>query len=132
MSRRLREALHSGQEGLQRSLELAKATLVERPLRNGVTIRTACCFGYSSEVAAHLYANTVRTVVALFDLRSQGVSLRRSPDCEVDLSKLAEEFGGGGHEAASGFSIPELRRIPAERLSEVLANQLEGPAPEPL
>jgi uncharacterized protein len=132
MSRRLRDALHSAQEGLHRSVELANATLVERPLRNGVTIRTACCFGYSSEVAAHLYADTSKTVVALFDLRSQGVSLRRSPDCDIDLSKLAEEFGGGGHEAASGFSIPELRRIPAERLSDVLAQRLQGPEPEPL
>jgi oligoribonuclease NrnB/cAMP/cGMP phosphodiesterase (DHH superfamily) len=132
MSRRLREALHSAQEGLHRSIELAKATLVERSLPSGVTIRTACCFGYSSEVAAHLYADTTRTVVALFDLRSQGVSLRRSTDCNIDLSKLAEEFGGGGHEAASGFSIPELRRIPAERLCEVIASHLEGPKPEPL
>jgi oligoribonuclease NrnB/cAMP/cGMP phosphodiesterase (DHH superfamily) len=124
MSRRLRDAFRSGQEAMRRSIELADSTLVVRPLPNGVTIRTACCFGYSSEVAAHLYADTTQTVVALFDLRSQGVSLRRSPDCRVDLSKLAEHFGGGGHEAASGFAIPELKRAPAERLSEVLANQL--------
>jgi oligoribonuclease NrnB/cAMP/cGMP phosphodiesterase (DHH superfamily) len=132
MSRRLREALHSAQEGLHRSIELANATLVERHLPNGVAIRTACCFGYSSEVAAQLYADTTKTIVALFDLRSQGVSLRRSPDCDIDLSKLAEEFGGGGHEAASGFSIPELRRIPAERLSEVIAQRLQRPPSEPL
>lgn len=131
MSRRLREALEAGQDGMRRSTELAEATMVDRPLRNGVTIRTACCFGYSSEVAAHLYARTSNTVVALFDLRSQGVSLRRSPDCDIDLSRLAEEFGGGGHAAASGFSLPELRRIPAERLSEVLAARLESAAPEP-
>jgi oligoribonuclease NrnB/cAMP/cGMP phosphodiesterase (DHH superfamily) len=126
MSHRLREALRSGQEGMRRSIELADTTLVENPLANGVTLRTACCFGYSSEVAAHLYANTTRTVVALFDLRSQGVSLRRSADCDIDLSKLAEGFGGGGHVAASGFMIPELRRVPAERLSEILARRLQG------
>jgi nanoRNase/pAp phosphatase (c-di-AMP/oligoRNAs hydrolase) len=100
--------------------------MVKRALRNGVTLRTACCFGYSSEVAAHLYENTTRTVIALFDLRSQGVSLRRSPDCEVDLSKLAEQFGGGGHAAASGFMTLELRKVPAERLSELLAPRLES------
>ena len=124
MSRRLRDALLSGQDAMRRSIELAKATLVDRPLTNGVSIRTACCFGYSSEVAANLYENTTRTVVALFDLRSQGVSLRRSADCDVDLSKVAEQFGGGGHAAASGFLIPELRRLPAERLSEILAQKL--------
>jgi oligoribonuclease NrnB/cAMP/cGMP phosphodiesterase (DHH superfamily) len=125
MSRRLREALRAGQDGMRRSMELADSTLVQRPLSNGVTLRTACCFGYSSEVAAHLYENTTRTVIALFDLRSQGVSLRRSPDCEVDLSKLAEQFGGGGHAAASGFMTPELRKVPAERLSELLAPRLD-------
>jgi oligoribonuclease NrnB/cAMP/cGMP phosphodiesterase (DHH superfamily) len=132
MSRRLREALQAGREGLRRSIELADATRVDRRLANGVTVRSACCFGYSSEVAAHLYNGASRTVVALFDLRSQGVSLRRSPDCAVDLAKLAEAFGGGGHEAAAGFSLPDLRRVPAERLSAVLAERLETPKPEPL
>ena len=126
MSRRLREALRAGQDAMRKSMELADSTLVLRPLSNGVTLRTACCFGYSSEVAAHLYENTTRTVIALFDLRSQGVSLRRSPDCEVDLSKLAEQFGGGGHAAASGFMTPELRKVPAERLAELLGRRLES------
>jgi oligoribonuclease NrnB/cAMP/cGMP phosphodiesterase (DHH superfamily) len=124
MSRRLREALQAGKDAMRRSIELADATLVLRPLDSGVTLRTACCFGYSSEVAAHLYENTTRTVIALFDLRSQGVSLRRSADCDIDLSKLAEQFGGGGHAAASGFMTPELRKVPAERLSELLAARL--------
>jgi oligoribonuclease NrnB/cAMP/cGMP phosphodiesterase (DHH superfamily) len=124
MSRRLREALRNGQDAMRKSMDLADATLVVRPLDGGMTLRTACCFGYSSEVAAHLYENTTRTVIALFDLRSQGVSLRRSPDCDVDLSKLAEQFGGGGHAAASGFMTSELRKAPAERLSEILASRL--------
>jgi nanoRNase/pAp phosphatase (c-di-AMP/oligoRNAs hydrolase) len=64
-------------------------------------------------------------VVALFDLRSQGVSLRRSADCDIDLSVLAQAYGGGGHAAASGFLIPDLRRLPAERLAEILGDQLE-------
>ncbi len=132
MTRRLRDALQAGRDGMRRSIELADTTRVDRTLGNGITVRSACCFGYSSEVAAHLYKGASRTVVALFDLRSQGVSLRRSPDCDVDLAKLAEAFGGGGHEAASGFSLPDLRRVPAERLSEVLAARLEKPKPEPL
>ena len=125
MSRRLREALRAGQDAMRRSMELADSTLVVRELGNGVTIRSACCFGYSSEVAAHLYENTTQTVIALFDLRSQGVSLRRSADSDVDLSILAQHFGGGGHAAASGLMIPDLRRVPAERLAEILGDQLE-------
>ena len=127
MSRKLRFAYESGQDAMRRSLELANATLVDRKLDNGITVRTACCFGYSSEVASHLYRGQTRTVVALFDLRSQGVSLRRSSDSDVDLSLLAQRYGGGGHAAASGFAIPDLRRLPAERLAEILGDQLEKP-----
>jgi len=125
MSRKLLAALATGQEGMRRSLELAHATIVDRMLNNGIKVRTACCFGYSSEVAAHLYATEHRTVVALFDLRSQGVSLRRSADCEIDLSRLAEGFGGGGHAAASGFAVADLRRLPSERLAEIVGDRLE-------
>jgi oligoribonuclease NrnB/cAMP/cGMP phosphodiesterase (DHH superfamily) len=128
MSRKLRHAFESGQDAMRRSLELAHATMVDRKLANGITLRTACCFGYSSEVAAHLYQGQTRTVVALFDLRSQGVSLRRSSDSDVDLSVLAQHFGGGGHAAASGLMIPDLRRVPAERLAEILGDQLEKSA----
>ena len=125
MSRKLRFAFEQGQEAMQRSLDLANSTTVDRMLSNGITVRTACCFGYSSEVAAHLYAGQHRTVVALFDLRSQGISLRRSADCDVDLSLLAQTYGGGGHAAASGFAIADLKRVPAERLAEILGDQLE-------
>src|SRR5579862_145258 len=128
MSRKLRAAFQSGREAMRRSVELAHATMVDRKLHNGITVRTACCFGYSSEVAAQLYQGQARMVVALFDLRSQGVSLRRSFDCDVDLSVLAQHYGGGGHAAASGFAIPDLRRLPAERLAEILGDELEKPA----
>jgi uncharacterized protein len=129
MSRKLRAAFDSGRDAMRRSLELANATMVDRKLDNGITVRTACCFGYSSEVASHLYRDQSKMVVALFDLRSQGVSLRRSADCDVDLSLLAQHYGGGGHAAASGFAIPDLRRLPAERLAEILGDQLEYPMP---
>ncbi|HKN00654.1 MAG TPA: hypothetical protein VJX23_09085 [Candidatus Binataceae bacterium] len=125
MTKRLSIALAAGKEAMRKSLELARATTVDRELSNGMKVRTACCFGYSSEVASHLYEGQHRTVVALFDLRSQGISLRRSADSDVNLAVLAESFGGGGHAAASGFALAELRRVPAERLAEVLGKKLE-------
>ncbi len=124
LTRRLRTALEAGREAMARSLELARATMVDRRLENGITVRCACCFGYSSEVAAALYEGQNRTVIALFDLRSQGVSLRRSADSEVDLSVLARGFGGGGHPAAAGFATSDLKRAPAERLAELLGDRL--------
>ena len=126
MSRRLRAALDEGRTAMARSVDLARNTLVERQLSGGLLLRTACCFGYSSEVGAALYTGAKSTVVALFDLRSQGVSLRRSPDCTVDLSALAVSFGGGGHAAAAGFSMAELERLTAERLADALSERLNG------
>jgi len=125
MSRRLRLAFEAGRKAMDKSLDLANATMVERPLGNGLRIRTACCMGYSSEVASKLYEGQSHTVIALFDLRSLGVSLRRSTDCEVDLSVLAHQFGGGGHAAAAGFAIADAKRAPAERLAEILGDRLE-------
>lgn len=129
MTRKLRVALEAGREAMAYSLDLARSTVVDRPLDNGIKVRTACCFGYSSEVAAALYEDQNRAVIALFDLRSQGVSLRRSADCEIDLSVLARGFGGGGHPAAAGFAISDLKRAPAERLAEILGDRLATVAP---
>jgi oligoribonuclease NrnB/cAMP/cGMP phosphodiesterase (DHH superfamily) len=126
MSRKLKAALEIGRRAMDKSLEVANATLVERPLENGLRVRSACCVGYSSEVASRLYEGQNRTIIALFDLRSLGVSLRRSADCVVDLSALAQHFGGGGHPAAAGFAVDELKRAPAERLAKLLGEQLEA------
>ena len=53
------------------------------------------------------------------------VSLRAT-DARVDVSRLAREFGGGGHPQAAGFSTampyPEL----VERLRELVRQQLAG------
>jgi oligoribonuclease NrnB/cAMP/cGMP phosphodiesterase (DHH superfamily) len=125
MSRRLKAALETAHVALDKSFEVAQATMVERPLGNGLLVRSACCIGYSSEVASKLYEGQQRTVIALFDLRSLGVSLRRSADCEVDLSQLAQYFGGGGHAAAAGFTVNELKRAPAERLADILGDRLD-------
>jgi len=126
MTPALRAAMEQGREAMAKSLELARSTLIERPLANGLKLRTACCFGYSSEVAAELYKDQTRTVIALFDLRSQGVSLRRSADCEVDLSQTARGFGGGGHAAAAGFMRSDLAQSPAEKLASILGERLEA------
>jgi uncharacterized protein len=127
MSRRLKVALEAGRTAMGKSFDIAQTTMVERALGNGLRLRIACCIGYSSEVAAKLYENQHQTIIALFDLRSLGVSLRRSPDCHVDLSELARNFGGGGHAAAAGFAVDDVKRAPAERLAELLGRELEQP-----
>ncbi len=126
LSPKLAAAAKAGEAAMRLSLERARATLVAQPLAGGLTLLAACCAGYSSEVAYELYRIRSQTVVALFDLRTAGVSLRRSADCAVDLSELARSFGGGGHAAAAGFRMAELCRTPAERLALRLSEKLAG------
>jgi len=74
---------------------------IDVPSRN-IMVVAAECDGYAGEVADHWNSRFQRAVYALYDHRSGGISLRRTPDCDVDLSRLAAAFGGGGHPAASG------------------------------
>src|SRR5947209_3266715 len=90
------------------SFAVANASRTERPL-DQVTLVTAVCDGHPSEIADAWGKTTRNTVFALYDARSLAVSLRRSPDCTVDLSRLAASLGGGGHAAAAGCELPELR-----------------------
>ena len=61
---------------------------------------------------------------ALYDAKSLALSLRRSADCQVDLSRLATALGGGGHAAAAGAELPELRTALAEALAARVAERL--------
>ncbi len=52
------------------------------------------------------------------------MSFRRSPDCEVDLSKVAQALGGGGHAAASGAEVADLRTTLATLVADTVAKAL--------
>jgi nanoRNase/pAp phosphatase (c-di-AMP/oligoRNAs hydrolase) len=43
------------------------------------------------------------------------VSLRSNGT--VDVSKLAKKFGGGGHSAAAGFTIPISQKLPWKKIT---------------
>jgi len=61
---------------------------------------------WQSEIGHHLY--THKAPVAIIWWRRQGkivVSLRS--DKTVDVAKIAESFGGGGHPASAAFTLPE-------------------------
>jgi nanoRNase/pAp phosphatase (c-di-AMP/oligoRNAs hydrolase) len=84
----------------------------------------AVCDGHPSEVADAWGREMRGAVFALYDATSLTVSLRRSPDCQVDLSKLGEALGGGGHAAAAGAELPEVRRTLAEIIATRVAEHL--------
>jgi oligoribonuclease NrnB/cAMP/cGMP phosphodiesterase (DHH superfamily) len=110
-------------EELERNRRLSEATRHEQPI-GSLRLVCALCDGYAGEVADEWGKSSPQTVFVFFDVRSQALSFRRSPDLDFDLSKLAEACGGGGHPAASGATIPglapELGRIVSEQVAEKL------------
>ena len=109
---------------IARSFAVADASRTERRMGD-VTLVTAVCDGHPSEIADAWGKRTRNAVFALYDAKSLAVSLRRSPDCTVDLSRLAGALGGGGHAAAAGCELPELRGLLAEALATRVAGSLE-------
>jgi oligoribonuclease NrnB/cAMP/cGMP phosphodiesterase (DHH superfamily) len=108
---------------IARSFRVAEASRTERTIGD-VTLVVAICDGHPSEIADTWGKRATRTVFALYDASSLAVSLRRSPDCDVDLSRLASSLGGGGHAAAAGCELPELRAALAELVAARLAEKL--------
>jgi oligoribonuclease NrnB/cAMP/cGMP phosphodiesterase (DHH superfamily) len=113
--RSLRQAMRSVRGEIEASLELAESTRTSgRAAHEDVNVVAAECTGYAGEVAERWKSKCKRTVFALLDRRAQAVSLRRTEDCPVDLSRLAASFGGGGHAAAAGFDPePQTRNATA-------------------
>lgn len=109
---------------IARSFAVANASRVERRL-GGTTLIAAVCDGHPSEIGDAWGRETPGAVFALYDAKSLSVSFRRSPDSPVDLSRLAAALGGGGHPAASGCELPDLRRafaaLVADRVGEKLS-----------
>jgi oligoribonuclease NrnB/cAMP/cGMP phosphodiesterase (DHH superfamily) len=110
---------------LARTFQIADATRTEQRLRDGTVLVAAVCDGHPSEVADRWGKKTPRAVFALFDAKSLTVSLRRSPDCDVDLSRLAERLGGGGHAAAAGCELPQVRNTLARAVATSVAAAID-------
>jgi len=105
---RMRLAYDKVARELEESIEIAAKSRSTVELASGVTILSAVCNGYPSEIADRWGREHPNTVFVLFDLESGAISYRRSPDCDVDLSAVAARFGGGGHPAAAGCEMPDL------------------------
>jgi oligoribonuclease NrnB/cAMP/cGMP phosphodiesterase (DHH superfamily) len=116
-SPRMRAARARVEAEIAHSLAVANASRSERRIGE-VTLVSAVCDGHPSEIADAWGRQSRNAVFALYDAKSLAVSLRRSPDCRVDLSHVAGALGGGGHAAAAGCELPELRRALAEALGE--------------
>jgi len=108
---------------IARTFAVAAASRVERRL-GPVTLVAAVCDGHPSEIGDAWGKATPNAVFALYDATSLSVSFRRSPDCAVDLSTLAAALGGGGHAAAAGCELADLRRAFATLVVDRVAEHM--------
>jgi oligoribonuclease NrnB/cAMP/cGMP phosphodiesterase (DHH superfamily) len=124
----IREALLRVETELNSSMALARATRrVSTVSGSGIEIVAAECDDYAGEIADRWKPEFSRAVFVLYDRRSDAISLRRTPQCDVDLSRLAAAFGGGGHAAAAGCQI---RTSGSDRPAEVARKVAEALARE--
>jgi oligoribonuclease NrnB/cAMP/cGMP phosphodiesterase (DHH superfamily) len=106
---------------MRHSVAIAERSRIVRSVSAGLRLVTAVCDGHTSEIAEAWGRSSPNTIFAFFDARTLSVSLRRSPDCTVDLSHLGRALGGGGHAAAAGCELADLR----QRIAEVLAGVVQ-------
>ena len=109
---------------IARSFAVAERSRVERRIGD-LTLVVAVCDGHPSEIGDAWGKKLSRAVFALYDAKSLAVSFRRSPDCEFDLSKLAQSLGGGGHAAAAGAELPDIRTAFAELVAGAVEKALK-------
>lgn len=76
-----------------------------------------CNYMFASD-AGHAMANEAPFSVTYYDTQeSRKFSLRSNKEHGVDVSEIAEMFGGGGHKNAAGFKLP-LDRIGEVHISK--------------
>jgi len=120
----IKRALERVTHELQASLKLAKATRhVAQAGDPEVSVVAAECDDYAGEIADRWKSEFENAVFALYDHRSDAISLRRTPSCNVDLSRLAAAFGGGGHPAAAGCQMTTSSN---DRAAEVARRLVEA------
>jgi oligoribonuclease NrnB/cAMP/cGMP phosphodiesterase (DHH superfamily) len=127
----VQRALEKVDEELKASFALARSTRHVEPVAgNEQNVVAAECDGYAGEIADRWGREYAHAVFALYDHRSDGISLRRSPDSSADLSRIAAGFGGGGHPAAAGCEITttstDRSAEIARRIAEVLQSEAKS------
>ncbi len=105
---------------IEKGLEILKYQdeLISRLLENATLVKFA---GYRtlavnapifrSEIG-HLLAKKEPPIGIVWYLQSNNIMISLRSNGKVDVSKIAERFGGGGHKGAAGFAIPLGQKLP--------------------
>lgn len=67
---------------------------------------------FNSELGGYLLKKTKNSVVIIWSLKNGGIRVSLRSFKGVDVSKLAQKYGGGGHKQAAGFSLDAGEKIP--------------------
>ncbi|TRZ64078.1 MAG: hypothetical protein D4Q79_02370 [Spirochaetia bacterium] len=67
---------------------------------------------FNSELGGYLLKKTKNSVVIIWSLKNDGVRVSLRSLKGVDVSKLAQKYGGGGHKQAAGFFLEVGEKIP--------------------
>ncbi len=116
----LRMAHARAQDRKQKSLSLAETTLTQ--FDNGRLWGVVFCRGYASDVAHEMMERHRLDAVALVDLAKFNNPLAisfRTRHSDIDVSRVAERLGGGGHRMAAGATV-ELKEISRMLLEHLL------------
>ena len=126
----MQAAYEKATKEIKDSFALANQSQIRMPLPNSsYTLVTALCDGHPSEIGDSWGQQASKTVFVFYDRKNGGVSLRRSPDCNVDLSELAQMFDGGGHPAASGCRPEELDKLFSHSMAQLFSAKVESLIP---
>lgn len=66
---------------------------------------------FASRIGETLYVKKPPLAIMWYE-GNDGIHVSLRSDGSVDVSKIAEKFGGGGHKAAAGFSLPSIDSFP--------------------
>lgn len=66
---------------------------------------------FASRIGAILYGKKPPMAIMWYEGKD-GVHVSLRSDGSVDVAKIAEKYGGGGHKAAAGFSLPSIKSFP--------------------
>ncbi|MFQ5477141.1 MAG: hypothetical protein ACE5E4_00825 [Candidatus Binatia bacterium] len=127
----LRAAAGRVKDKLEVTFNIAERTrCLRRVDERGLTVVACEANGYGGEIADRWSSEFSNAVFVIYDRLSDAVSFRRTPDCDVDLSRLAGAFGGGGHAAAAGCDAmaapPDRSEGMAVAVAAALAQRLDG------
>lgn len=67
---------------------------------------------FDSQIGNRIYEKLLPPIGITWKQARGQISVSLRSDGTVDVAKLAEKYGGGGHKAAAGFKIPMRQKLP--------------------